>query len=34
MALGFIPTNATTMDVTVVLQELRTVEFFVKPPTP
>ena len=32
--LGFIPTNATTMDVTVVVQKLRIVGFFIKPPTP
>ena len=32
--LGLIPTNATTMDITVVVQKLHTMKFFVKPPTP
>ncbi len=29
-----IPTNATTMDITVAVQKLRTVDFYVKPPYP
>jgi len=32
--LTFIPTNATTMDITVAVQKLRTVDFYVKPPIP